>query len=222
MRQNRSTQDALKHLKKHDFFLSVYPSLSASSCVNRLGCEYAAVLTLSDVRGVCFFKISTFACGVCLRGYALFISESPGVDRNSLNQLFVCSCDVYRALWSWAVWELLTPNKATKEIIIRLFCLWQSEYRKRGFQEVVTPNIYNSKLWQTSGHWQHYSENMFSFEVEKETFALKPMNCPGHWWALLLQTMVLISSRDIKWKKITPTPVKHCVSSLTAVWNRYF
>ncbi|KAM4576835.1 threonine--tRNA ligase 1, cytoplasmic [Odontesthes bonariensis] len=56
----------------------------------------------------------------------------------------------------------------------------RSEYRKRGFQEVVTPNIYNSKLWLTSGHWQHYSENMFSFEVEKEIFALKPMNCPGH------------------------------------------
>uniref|UniRef100_A0A1A7WB97 threonine--tRNA ligase n=1 Tax=Iconisemion striatum TaxID=60296 RepID=A0A1A7WB97_9TELE len=56
----------------------------------------------------------------------------------------------------------------------------RSEYKKRGFQEVVTPNIYNSKLWVTSGHWQHYSENMFSFEAEKETFALKPMNCPGH------------------------------------------
>ncbi|XP_063981756.1 threonine--tRNA ligase 1, cytoplasmic isoform X2 [Diachasmimorpha longicaudata] len=56
----------------------------------------------------------------------------------------------------------------------------RSEYRKRGFQEVVTPNIYNSKLWQTSGHWEHYAENMFSFDVEKETFALKPMNCPGH------------------------------------------
>ncbi|XP_053984296.1 threonine--tRNA ligase 1, cytoplasmic isoform X2 [Hylaeus volcanicus] len=56
----------------------------------------------------------------------------------------------------------------------------RSEYRKRGFQEVVTPNIFNSKLWQTSGHWQHYAENMFSFDVEKETFALKPMNCPGH------------------------------------------
>uniref|UniRef100_A0A8B9UZS3 threonine--tRNA ligase n=1 Tax=Anas zonorhyncha TaxID=75864 RepID=A0A8B9UZS3_9AVES len=56
----------------------------------------------------------------------------------------------------------------------------RSEYRKRGFQEVVTPNIFNSKLWMTSGHWQHYSDNMFSFEVEKEIFALKPMNCPGH------------------------------------------
>ncbi|XP_017893242.1 threonine--tRNA ligase, cytoplasmic isoform X2 [Ceratina calcarata] len=56
----------------------------------------------------------------------------------------------------------------------------RSEYRKRGFQEVVTPNIFNSKLWQTSGHWMHYADNMFSFDVEKETFALKPMNCPGH------------------------------------------
>ena len=56
----------------------------------------------------------------------------------------------------------------------------KTEYRKRGFTEVVTPNVYNTKLWETSGHWQNYKENMFSFEVEKETFALKPMNCPGH------------------------------------------
>lgn len=56
----------------------------------------------------------------------------------------------------------------------------KAEYNKRGFQEVVTPNMYNSKLWLTSGHWQHYQDNMFSFDVEKETFALKPMNCPGH------------------------------------------
>lgn len=56
----------------------------------------------------------------------------------------------------------------------------KTEYRKRGFTEVVTPNIYNVKLWETSGHWQNYKENMFSFDVEKEQFALKPMNCPGH------------------------------------------
>ena len=56
----------------------------------------------------------------------------------------------------------------------------RSEYYKRGFQEVVSPNVFNSKLWQTSGHWDHYSENMFKFESEKEVFGLKPMNCPGH------------------------------------------
>ncbi|ORY84415.1 threonyl-tRNA synthetase [Protomyces lactucae-debilis] len=56
----------------------------------------------------------------------------------------------------------------------------KTEYRERGYEEVITPNMYNAKLWQTSGHWQNYSENMFSFDVEKEKFALKPMNCPGH------------------------------------------
>uniref|UniRef100_A0AAY4DBK6 threonine--tRNA ligase n=1 Tax=Denticeps clupeoides TaxID=299321 RepID=A0AAY4DBK6_9TELE len=56
----------------------------------------------------------------------------------------------------------------------------REEYNRRGFQEVASPNIYNSKLWETSGHWQHYSENMFSFAVEQDIFALKPMNCPGH------------------------------------------
>jgi len=56
----------------------------------------------------------------------------------------------------------------------------KSEYWKRGFQEVISPNMYNSKLWKTSGHWDHYAENMFRFDVEKEAFGLKPMNCPGH------------------------------------------
>ncbi|XP_042331389.1 threonine--tRNA ligase 1, cytoplasmic-like [Sceloporus undulatus] len=56
----------------------------------------------------------------------------------------------------------------------------KEEYHRRNFTEVVSPNVYNIKLWEASGHWQHYSENMFSFEAEKEMFALKPMNCPGH------------------------------------------
>ncbi|CAL9730867.1 hypothetical protein MOUN0_K05952 [Monosporozyma unispora] len=58
--------------------------------------------------------------------------------------------------------------------------LMKTEYRKRGYDEVITPNMFNSKLWETSGHWANYKENMFSFEVEKETYGLKPMNCPGH------------------------------------------
>lgn len=56
----------------------------------------------------------------------------------------------------------------------------RDQYRKRGFEEVISPNIYNVKLWQTSGHYTHYADNMFAFDIEKEKFALKPMNCPGH------------------------------------------
>lgn len=56
----------------------------------------------------------------------------------------------------------------------------KTEYRKRGYQEVITPNIFKTALWKQSGHWDHYAEHMFTFKTEKETFALKPMNCPGH------------------------------------------
>lgn len=61
-----------------------------------------------------------------------------------------------------------------------LLAFLKEEYWKRGYQEVASPNMFNSTLWKTSGHWQHYSEDMFTFDVEKEKWALKPMNCPGH------------------------------------------
>ncbi|XP_047667105.1 threonine--tRNA ligase 1, cytoplasmic isoform X1 [Tachysurus fulvidraco] len=56
----------------------------------------------------------------------------------------------------------------------------KSEYKRRGFSEVVTPTLYSTSLWQRSGHWEHYSENMFTVTCEPHTFALKPMNCPAH------------------------------------------
>lgn len=43
----------------------------------------------------------------------------------------------------------------------------------------MTPNIYNFDLWKTSGHAEHYKQNMFHFDIEKQEFGLKPMNCPG-------------------------------------------
>ena len=48
----------------------------------------------------------------------------------------------------------------------------------RGYQEISTPMLVNKKLWEQSGHWEYYQDNMFKVEVEGETFSLKPMNCP--------------------------------------------
>eukprot|EP01099_Mayorella_cantabrigiensis_P000879 TRINITY_DN1370_c0_g1_i3.p1 TRINITY_DN1370_c0_g1~~TRINITY_DN1370_c0_g1_i3.p1 ORF type:complete len:415 (+),score=100.48 TRINITY_DN1370_c0_g1_i3:46-1290(+) len=62
----------------------------------------------------------------------------------------------------------------------KLLDFLKGEYKNRGYQEVLTPNIFNTTLWETSGHWQNYQENMFSFECDKTKYALKPMNCPGH------------------------------------------
>ncbi|KAL8049717.1 hypothetical protein ABFX02_06G037500 [Erythranthe guttata] len=56
----------------------------------------------------------------------------------------------------------------------------RSQYWKRGYEEVWSPNMYNMQLWETSGHAANYKENMFVFEVDKQEFGLKPMNCPGH------------------------------------------
>lgn len=62
----------------------------------------------------------------------------------------------------------------------KLIDFLRAQYRDRGYQEVLTPNIYNMQLWETSGHAANYKENMFVFEIEKQEFGLKPMNCPGH------------------------------------------
>ena len=56
----------------------------------------------------------------------------------------------------------------------------RNQYKVRGYQEVVSPNIYNLKLWKTSGHYKNYKENLFLMKVENQGFGLKPMNCPGH------------------------------------------
>ncbi|XP_054997428.1 threonine--tRNA ligase 2, cytoplasmic [Sorex araneus] len=56
----------------------------------------------------------------------------------------------------------------------------REEYQRRGFSEVLSPNLYSAQLWEASGHWRYYGENMFTVQAEKDTLALKPMNCPAH------------------------------------------
>jgi len=67
-------------------------------------------------------------------------------------------------------------------------------YRKNGYQEVRAPQILDRALWEKSGHWQNFKENMFTTESEKRDFAVKPMNCPGH---ILIFNSDLRSYRDL-------------------------
>eukprot|EP00009_Paramoeba_aestuarina_P006044 CAMPEP_0201512280 /NCGR_PEP_ID=MMETSP0161_2-20130828/4572_1 /ASSEMBLY_ACC=CAM_ASM_000251 /TAXON_ID=180227 /ORGANISM="Neoparamoeba aestuarina, Strain SoJaBio B1-5/56/2" /LENGTH=705 /DNA_ID=CAMNT_0047908081 /DNA_START=403 /DNA_END=2520 /DNA_ORIENTATION=+ len=62
----------------------------------------------------------------------------------------------------------------------KLMDLLKNEYRNRGYSEVMSPNMFNSALWEQSGHWQHYKDDMFTFAVDKQQYGIKPMNCPGH------------------------------------------
>lgn len=56
---------------------------------------------------------------------------------------------------------------------------WYAVHRKWQYEEIKTPIILKEKLWHQSGHWEHYKENMYFTEIDKEKYAIKPMNCPG-------------------------------------------
>ncbi len=67
----------------------------------------------------------------------------------------------------WAVWQQVEQYM-------------RAVYRDNGYQEVKGPQILDQSLWEKTGHWDNYRENMFTTESEKRDYALKPMNCPGH------------------------------------------
>jgi len=60
-----------------------------------------------------------------------------------------------------------------------LINFWKEVHKNAGYREVLTPQILDKRLWQISGHWEKYRENIFLTEYEKRQFAVKPMNCPG-------------------------------------------
>jgi len=65
-------------------------------------------------------------------------------------------------------------------IFNQLVNFMRAEYKKRGYQEVVTPQLFHKELWETSGHWEHYRENMFLTTMDNNDAAVKSMNCPSH------------------------------------------
>ena len=56
---------------------------------------------------------------------------------------------------------------------------WRELHRKNGYEEISTPIILNRSLWETSGHWDHYKDNMYTTVIDEQDYAVKPMNCPG-------------------------------------------
>ncbi|HHW61835.1 MAG TPA: threonine--tRNA ligase [Syntrophomonadaceae bacterium] len=71
---------------------------------------------------------------------------------------------------------------------------WREEHEKAGYMEISTPIMLNRELWEQSGHWDHYRENMYFTKIDEEDFAVKPMNCPG---GILVYKQDLHSYRDL-------------------------
>ncbi|MBO5303589.1 MAG: threonine--tRNA ligase [Lachnospiraceae bacterium] len=71
---------------------------------------------------------------------------------------------------------------------------WRKLHTREGYVEVATPMMLNRTLWETSGHWEHYKENMYTTTIDEADFAIKPMNCPG---GMLVYKMEPHSYRDL-------------------------
>ncbi len=71
---------------------------------------------------------------------------------------------------------------------------WRQEHRRRGYQEIKTPIILNRSMWEQSGHWDHYKENMYFTKIDDQDFCVKPMNCPG---GMIMYKTKMRSYRDL-------------------------
>lgn len=113
-----------------------------------------------------------------LQAYLTFIEEAEKRDHRKLGtklDLFSTREELGGGLVLWH------PNLATVREQIENY--WREEHRKRGYVIVQTPQIAKSKLWEISGHMDHYKENMFFIQKDEdsdEQFVVKPMNCPFH------------------------------------------
>lgn len=80
------------------------------------------------------------------------------------------------------------------ELKNHLLSYWREIHHKYGYQEIETPTILSRELWETSGHWDHYKENMYVTKIDDRDFAIKPMNCPG---AILVYKNEIHSYREL-------------------------
>lgn len=73
------------------------------------------------------------------------------------------------------------PFYLPKGLILKnlLIDYWREIHRREGYLEIATPMILNRQLWETSGHWEHYRQNMYTTVIDEKDYAIKPMNCPG-------------------------------------------
>ncbi|MBE7939946.1 MULTISPECIES: threonine--tRNA ligase [Ramlibacter] len=123
-----------------------------------------------------------------LQQYLVMLEEAEKRDHRKLGR----ELDLYHiddvapgvVFWhpkGWAIWQQVEQYM-------------RQVYKDTGYQEVKGPQILDKSLWEKTGHWQNYRENMFTTESEKRDYALKPMNCPGH---VLIFKSSLRSYRDL-------------------------
>ncbi|MBN2880502.1 threonine--tRNA ligase [Candidatus Woesearchaeota archaeon] len=122
---------------------------------------------LTRIYGTAFFAKKD------LDDYVTLMEEAEKRDHRKLGKRF----DIFSLHEEGPGFPFFHPNGMV--IWNELMDFWREEHRRARYVEVKTPIMLNRKLWETSGHWFNYKENMYTTQIDGEDFAIKPMNCPG-------------------------------------------
>ena len=108
-----------------------------------------------------------------LDAYLHMLEEAAKRDHRKLGK----ELDLFAIMDEGPGFPFFLPNG----MVIRneLINYWRQAHRRYGYEEIKTPMILSRKLWETSGHWDHYKENMYFTQIDEQDYAIKPMNCPG-------------------------------------------
>ena len=137
---------------------------------------------LQRVYGISFPKASD------LEAYLTMLEEAKKRDHRKLGR----ELELFTIMDEGPGFPFFLP----KGMILKnlLIDYWREIHRKAGYQEISTPMILNRSLWERSGHWDHYKQNMYTTVIDEQDFAIKPMNCPG---GMLVYKTKLHSYRDL-------------------------
>lgn len=122
-----------------------------------------------------------------LNEYLAMVEEAKKRDHRKIGK----EMDLFAIYEEGPGFPFFLPNG----MVIRneLEAFWRKSHAERGYQEIKTPLILSEALWHTSGHWDHYQDNMYFTKIDDGDFAIKPMNCPG---SLLVYKRKMYSYRD--------------------------
>ncbi|HHX77072.1 MAG TPA: threonine--tRNA ligase, partial [Firmicutes bacterium] len=131
---------------------------------------------------------TSFPSREMLENHLAKLEEAKKRDHRKLGQ----QLDLFSLHEEGPGFPFLHPNGVI--IFNELEQFWREEHRKAGYKEIRTPLILSRKLWEQSGHWDHYKENMYFTKIDESDYAVKPMNCPG---AMLVYRSSIKSYRDL-------------------------
>jgi threonyl-tRNA synthetase len=116
---------------------------------------------------------TAFADAESLSGYLKMMEEAKLRDHRKLGR----ELDLFSFQPEGPGFPFFHPKGMT--LMNNLLEFWRKEHTKRGYGEIKTPLILERELWERSGHWDHYRDNMYFTEIDERPYAIKPMNCPG-------------------------------------------